>query len=214
VERVAAYLKQPNLIEYIRRFLYDQFFPNSEVCGMDIDIALCPAIPNDLGIKVFHSATSTYYAPSDISGTGGMHRERIRAVPSWKGGPPRYDCVYVENNADPGFLGLHVARTKLFFSFTFRCVLYSCALVEWFSTFGDAPCEDTGLWRVVPDFDDHGRRSAAVIHIDSILRGAHIIGVSGTELLPSNFTYHDTFDAFNLFYVNKYADHHAHEIAF
>ena len=122
--------------------------------------------------------------------------------------------MYVENNADPGFLGLHVAHTKLFFSFTFRCVLYSCMLVEWFSTFGDAPCEDTGLWRVVPDFDDHRRCSAAVIHIESILRGAHIIGVSDTELLPSNFTYHDTFDVFNLFYVNKYADHHAHEIAF
>ena len=214
VERLAAYLDIPRLIEYIRRFLYDQFFPNAEFCGMDVDLALCPEIPNDLGIKVFHSATSTYYAPSDVSGTGGMHRERIRAVPSWKGGPPRHDCVYVENNDDVGFLGLHVARTKLFFSFSFRHVIYPCALVEWFSKFGDAPCEDTGLWRVEPDFDGIGLRASSVIHIGAILRGAHLIGACGTQPLPSNFTYHDTFDTFSLFYVNKYADHHAHEIAF
>lgn len=180
---------------------------------MDVDLTLCPEIPDTLAIKVFHSATSTYYAPSDLCGTGGMHRERIRANPHWNG-QARYDCVYVEQDADAiGFLGLLVARVKMFFSFSFQKP-YSCALVEWFTTFGDAPCEDTGLWRIVPDYDSNGGRMTSVIHIDSILRAAHIIGVSGPQPLPTDFTYGDSLDAFEMFYVNKYADHHAHEIAF
>jgi hypothetical protein len=89
-----------------------------------------------------------------------------------------------------------------------------CALVEWFSTYSDSPCEDTGLWRVEPDYNMGGRRMCSVIHIDTILRSAHLIGVAGPQLLPRHFTYHDSLDAFQLFYVNKYADHHAHEIVF
>ncbi|KAF8461964.1 hypothetical protein DFH94DRAFT_631736, partial [Russula ochroleuca] len=58
------------------------------------------------------------YAPSDLSGTGGMHREQIRAMPRWKGGPGQYDCIYVGKDAEAeGFHGLHVACVKLFFSF-------------------------------------------------------------------------------------------------
>ena len=32
---------------------------------------------------------------SDLSGIGGMRHERIRAVQSWRKGPPWYDCVFV-----------------------------------------------------------------------------------------------------------------------
>lgn len=184
---------------------------------MDIDLDLCPTIPNQLHIKVFHSATLTYYAPSDLSGVGGMHRERIRATPRWMGEHGRFDCVYVEKDANAaGFLGLLVARVNLFFYFQFQEAAseYSCALVQWFSTYGDAPCEDTGMWRVTPDYDERGQRMSSVIHIDSILRSAHLIGVAGTDRLPEAFTYHDSLNAFRLFYVNKYADHHAHEIAY
>jgi hypothetical protein len=87
-------------------------------------------------------------------------------------------------------------------------------MVEWFSTYSDSPCEDTGLWRVEPDYDVIGQRMTSVIHVDTILRAAHLIGVSGSTTLPRQFNYHKTLDTFPLFYVNKYADHHAHEIAF
>jgi hypothetical protein len=215
IDQLAVYLGQPRLIDHIRRFIYDQFHPDAETCGMDVQLDLCPEISSQLRVKVFHSATSTYYAPSDLSGIGGMHRERIRAMPRWKGGPGRYDCIYVEKDADAdGFCGLHVARVKLFFSFHFQLTTFSCALVEWFSTYGDSPCEDTGLWRVEPDYDARGQRMCSVIHVDTILRLAHLIGVSGPQFLPTQFTHHDSLDAFRLFYVNKYADHHAHEIAF
>jgi len=216
IDQLPAYLGQPRLVEYIRRFLYDQYHPYAEVCGMDVPLNLCPEISPQLRIKVFHSATSTYYAPSDLSGIGGMHRERIRATPYWKGGPGCYDCVYMEKDAElEGFRGLHVARVILFFSFSSQLgYTYSCALVQWFSTYGDLPCEDTMLWRVTPDYDTRGQRICSVVHIDTILCSAHLIGVAGSQLLPKHFTYHDTLDAFQLFYVNKYVDHHAHEIAF
>lgn len=184
---------------------------------MDVSLNLCPLLHEALRIHVFHSAISTYYAPSDLSGIGGMHRERIRATPSWKKGPGRYDCVFVETGGDDdlvGFRGLHVARVLLFFSFDFDGKPYPCALVQWFTTYGESPCVDTGLWQVQPDVDARGRRVTSVIHIDSILRGAHLIGVFGTQALPRTFSYTDTLHSFRLFYVNKYADHHSHEIAF
>jgi hypothetical protein len=34
-------------------------------------------------VAVYNSAVVKFYAPSDLSGVGGMRRECIRAVPSW-----------------------------------------------------------------------------------------------------------------------------------
>ena len=70
------------------------------------------------------------------------------------------------------------------------------------------------MWQVMPDNSAGGRCMTSIIHIDTILRAAHLIGVAGTQFLPHTFSFSDTLDAFCLFYVNKYADHHAHEIAF
>ncbi|KIM34925.1 hypothetical protein M413DRAFT_79919 [Hebeloma cylindrosporum] len=70
------------------------------------------------------------------------------------------------------------------------------------------------MWMVEPDFDRTGNRAMSIIHIDSILRGAHLMGVSGTQFIPHHLTFSDTLDAFRSFYVNKYIDHHSHEIAF
>lgn len=212
---LSIYLQQPKLSEYIRRFLYDQLNPDSEDFGMDVALDLCPDVSPDLRITIVHSAVSTYHAPSDLSGIGGMHRERIRASPSWQRGPGRFDCVFIEKDPDlDGFRGLHVARVNLFFSFKYHGTTHSCALVQWFAAYGNAPCEETGLWMVEADRDARGRRIVSVIHIDSILRGAHLIGVSGSSFLPRTFSHTDTLSSFKLFYVNKYADHHSHEIAF
>ncbi|KAH9919575.1 hypothetical protein B0H21DRAFT_815539 [Amylocystis lapponica] len=143
-----------------------------------------------------------------------MRRERIRATPSWRSGPGRYDCVFVNNNEADGFRGLLIARVRMFFSFSDDNILYPCALVEWFSPVGNEPDTDTGMWIVEPDFDPDGRRSLGIIHLDAIVRAAHLIGVSGETHLPIGFKHTDALDAFAAFYVNKYADHHSHEIAF
>ena len=71
------------------------------------------------------------------------------------------------------------------------------------------------MWMVHPDIDQHRRRRViSVIHIDSILRAAHLMGVCGSSFIPDNPTYSTSLQAFRTFYVNKYADHHAHEIAY
>ncbi|KAF8256834.1 hypothetical protein EI94DRAFT_1774813 [Lactarius quietus] len=202
-------------LEYICHFLYGHFHPNAEICSMDAPLHSCPIITGTVCTKVYHSATSTYYAPSDLLGIGGMHWEILRATLSWKKGPGQYDCVYIETDSKlDSFQGLLVARVNVFFSFTYQDTLYPCALVQWFTTYGDSPCEEMGLWRVEPDFDVRDHRVCSVVHIDTILRSAHLIGVAGPHQLPRTFTYHDSLYAFRLFYVNKYTDHHTHEIVF
>jgi hypothetical protein len=66
---------------------------------------------------------------------------------------------------------------------------------------------------VKPDFY-HQQRVCSVIHIDSILRAAHLLPVFGDEFIPRNFRYYQSLRAFQLYYVNKHADHHSHEVAF
>ncbi|KAJ6615330.1 hypothetical protein B0H10DRAFT_1916032 [Mycena sp. CBHHK59/15] len=209
---LAQRLNLPQLVPLVRRFLFAQDNPDHDP---DIYIPLdnCPDAPRS--IKVFPSAVAKFFAPSDQSGIGGMLRERIRAVRSWRGGAPRYDCIFVERDPDlPGFRGLIAARALLFMSFKHHGGTYPCALVTWFSPIGDEPCPDVGMWMVEPDVDNRGQRVMDVIHIDTILRAAHLIGIYGHHSVPRHFKYSDSLDSFKAFYINKYADHHAHEIAF
>ena len=84
-----------------------------------------------------------------MSGINGMRSERIRAVNTWRHGNDRFDCMFL--NTDPlqlGMRGLDVARARLFFSFTFERVKYSCAYIHWFSKIGDAADECTGMWAI------------------------------------------------------------------
>ncbi|KAJ7932345.1 hypothetical protein B0H13DRAFT_2518823 [Mycena leptocephala] len=215
VHQLAEYVDQPRLCELIRRFLYDQLNPDAPMPGGRIPLEQCPVFVNER-IYIFNSARAVFYAPSDVSGVGGMHHERIRATKSWYRGPPRYDCVFIEHDPEAaGFRGLHAARVRLFFRFKFRGVDYPCALIHWFSARGDDPCPDTGMWVVTPDSEPGGGPSLAVVHLDTILRGAHLIGMAGKDFIPIHrFDFSDSLDGFRAFYVNKYADHHSHEIAF
>jgi len=186
---------------------------NPDFANEIVPLAACPQFEGN--IRVFPSAISIYYAPSDKSGIRGMFRERIRAVQSWRKGPARYDCVFVERDPDlRGFRGSYVARVRAFLSITHNRLKYPCALISWFSTIGDSPYPDTGMWMVEPDFDQTGNRAMSIIHIDSILRSADLMGVSGSQFIPHHLTFNHTLEAFHAFYVNKYIDHHAHEITF
>ena len=109
----------------------------------------------------------------------------------------------------PGFRGLLVARVFLFFSLKHEGNIYPCALTRWYSMVDTEPDEDTGMWIVQPDQGDDG---LDVIHLDTILRGAHLIGVTD-DFIPK-IKFMESLDAFKAFYVNKYADYHTHEIAF
>ncbi|KAI0364939.1 hypothetical protein BV20DRAFT_1056861 [Pilatotrama ljubarskyi] len=216
---LALHIGIPTLPMLLARFLQEQ-------AHLDSDEPSPPdeTLPYPVGrIHVFHSATATFYAPSDPSGIGGMHREHIRATPSWRKGPARYDCVFLgKDPSELGFRSLHVARVRLLFSFRpdplFSVLDTSedipCALVEWFSPVDDEPDGDTGLWEVEPDLDDDGSRILGVVHLETVLRSAHLIPVFGEDPVPLRLRSSDALDSFRAYYVNKYADHHAHEIAF
>ena len=106
--------------------------------------------------------------------------------------------------------GLLVAHVLLFFSFTFGGKHHQCALIHWFSTFGDQPDPDTGMWVVTPDYFD-GAPNVSVIHIDSIFRAAHLLPIFDANPLPRTLNYTTTLNSFNGFYVNNYIDYHAYE---
>ncbi|OBZ65379.1 hypothetical protein A0H81_14520 [Grifola frondosa] len=206
------YIKQPRLKELIRRFLYDQLNPNSALPGLEVSLQDCPEF--DERISVFFSAASTYYAPSDPSGVGGMHREHIRATPMWFGTAPRFDCAFVNYQPDlDGIQALAVVRICLFFSFKFGGIVYPCALVQWFERISEEPDEDTGMYIVRPE-SKRGAPVLSVLHLDSIVRAAHLIGVYGKQAVPRDVTAHNALDAYKRFYVNRYVDHHAFETIF
>jgi len=143
-----------------------------------------------------------------------MRREHIRACPLWRNEAPRYDCVFVTTDAGvEGMGGMDIARVMCFFSFTFEAGLFPCAVVHWFDKISDRPDEDTGMWIVKPSFNTDNSSSVGIIHIDSIYRAAHLIPVYGTQIIPRELKHYHSYDAFHAFYVNKFADHHAFEIA-
>lgn len=204
-----------DLVHLIRHFLYEQLHPDTNISGAEVALSDCPNFQEP--ITVFTSAVATFYAPSDLCGVAGMHRERIRATPSWKKSGvelPRYDCVFVESNPDlPGFEGMLVARVRLLFSFEFLNIVYPCALVDWFEKAGADVDADTGMWVVKPEVRRGGRVSS-VIHLDCVLRGAHLLPIFGDDFVPLILRYSSTLSVFRAFYVNKYIDHHAFETVF
>ncbi|KIK94060.1 hypothetical protein PAXRUDRAFT_143704, partial [Paxillus rubicundulus Ve08.2h10] len=61
-------------------------------------------------------------------------------------------------------------------------------------------------------FLDNSSRNLAVIHIDSIVRGAHLLPIYGTEVVPEHVTFHNSLDLYCGFYINHFIDHHIFEL--
>ncbi|GLB38138.1 hypothetical protein LshimejAT787_0500030 [Lyophyllum shimeji] len=208
LEGLARHIQQPRFPEALRRFLYQQIYP--DIPADDIVLDDCPRFHGR--ISVYHSAVARYFSPSDICGVGGMHRERIRSHPNWRGLYPRYDTVFVETDSDTlGMLGMTIGRVLLFFSFSFCGEDYPCALVNWFIPVGGSPDEETGFWMVKPEYMAGGHRSLAVVHLDCVARGAHLLPVYGTGYLPEDFHFSQALNAFRAYFVNRHVDHHTHE---
>lgn len=213
LHQIAASINFPELTTLVRHFLFDQLNPLSPLSGSEIALHECPVFRGRA--SVFKSAIAMFYAPSDQSGVGGMIHQRIRATNKWRQGPARYDCVFIQRDPDlEGMRGMHAVQVVLFFSFIFNHITYPCALVRWFIPVGNEPCRDTGMWIVEPALNADGSRVTSVIHLDCIVRGAHLIGNYGEEFIPRHIHFSDTLSAFQSYYVNKFADHHSYEIAF
>ena len=70
------------------------------------------------------------------------------------------------------------------------------------------------MWVVEPDVLGNGEAFTLIIHLNMIIRASHLIPVFGPQHVSKTLSFTDTLDAFFSFYVNKYVNHHAFEIAF
>jgi hypothetical protein len=197
----------------IRQFLYEQTHPETDRSGMDVDLQDCPRFSGQF--SVFDSAVATYYLPSDTLGQTGFHRERIRATPArGQDGStvPRYDSVLVATDAtSSGFSSMQAARIRLLLSVTHLNKVIPCALVDWFIPEGNGPDPVTGMWVVKPQRTANNRRSSSIIHLDSVLRGIHLLPVHKKRVVTQAHSYSRSLDIYRRFYVNKYIDYHAFE---
>ena len=109
--------------------------------------------------------------------------------------------------------GLLVARVLLFFSFydPKLCKEIPCALVNWFVPASEHRDPGTGMWVLKPEILA-GKLPLEVIHLDTILRGAHLLPQYGSGFLPEDFYFTDSLDAFKGYFVNHFVDYHAHEL--
>ncbi|KAG1844251.1 hypothetical protein C8R48DRAFT_750879 [Suillus tomentosus] len=185
-QAIGEMIGTPSFHNLIRQFLHDQRNPGHAIPGCDMDISQCPDFNGK--VDIFHSAVASFYAASDICGVNGMIHYTICVA-------PRHDCYPV--------ILLH-----------FSSVEYPCALVRWFSTIGDQPCPNTGMWMVEPELDDHREHLLSVVHLDTILRPVHLIPIYGSQFLDRDLTHTDSLIAFQAFYVNRFSDYHAFEISF
>ncbi|KAG2754832.1 hypothetical protein P692DRAFT_20720601 [Suillus brevipes Sb2] len=212
IPELSIELRIPDLADLVRCFLFEQSNPEDARDPTEVPLLEFPHYRGR--ISVFNSASSTFHAPSDLSGIGGMKREHIRACPLWRNECARNDCVFVITDSNArGMLGMDVARVMAFFSLRQHGRPIPCAVVRWFNRVGNAPDPDTGMWMVKPAFSAHNTPHFAIIHIDTIFRAAHLLPVFGTVPLSPSIKFHHVLDIFKLFYVNKFADHHAFEIA-
>ena len=56
-----------------------------------------------------------------------------------------------------------------------------------------------GMWVVKPEEDCHRKRLTTIVHLDTILRGAHLIPVYGSHFIPPHFCHSWSLDAFKAF---------------
>ena len=206
LNHLARYINQPLFPFALRRFLFHHNHPDSEQAPANIEDL--PLFEGE--IKVHHSAIATYYAPSDLCGAGGLHRELIRSTPSFHGHGRRDTVFVVLDESKKGMEGMEIGRVLLFFSFQYRRQNFSCALINWF-VHDDEPDRDTGMWTVQMEHDRHGRPTIEIIDVDSIARGAHLLPIYGSSRVPDDFSHHNALDSFNSFFVNHFIDHHTHE---
>ncbi|KAG0693579.1 hypothetical protein DFH29DRAFT_985457 [Suillus ampliporus] len=111
-------------------------------------------------VTIFNSAAATFHVPSDLSGTG--------ATPSWCGGAPRHDCIFINMGAnfDSPISGLAVACVLCFFSFSYWMSYFPYTIVCWYSHVLQECDPDTGMYIVTPATTNDGAPDISIIHVN------------------------------------------------
>ena len=126
-----------------------------------------------------------------------MRREFIHAVPHWRQGHSRYDCVFVETENDP----VAVGRVCKFLQFSYKDKKYPCALIHWFTKSESEPIASNGMWVIEPMLDPDGMPVALIVSINAIIRATHLLPVfRDGYFAPEDLECHETLDYFDLFY--------------
>jgi hypothetical protein len=68
------------------------------------------------------------------------------------------------------------------------------------------------LWKLQCEQDAHGEYPVQVIHLGTILRGAHLLPCYGEGFIPVDFKSTDALDAWDAYFVNQFIDHHAYKL--
>ena len=55
------------------------------------------------------------------------------------------------------------------------------------------------------------RRHTGIVHLDTIVRAVHLVPNFRDVVIPVDFHFSHSLDAFTSYYINKYADYHTHE---
>ena len=211
ISYTALMLHTPTLLELLRRYLREELFPGFDEPEDVVPLDVCPSLSPRTPLAVYRSARAVFYAPSELCGPEGMHSEMIRCAPAWFKQGPRYDTVLVRLSEGDSMGCMTVARVRAFLAFPYRITMRECALVEWFEIVGDCPDPVMNMWIVKPEL--HGnRRAVGLISVDTIVRACHLMPVFDKTKVPVTFHFSDTLDAFRRYYVNVYADYHAHEL--
>jgi hypothetical protein len=92
---------------------------------------------------------------------------------------------------------------------------YPCALMHWFQVLTDEPDGVTGMWVVQQEVDAERKAITSIVNLDCIIQACHLVPVFGKNLLQTQaLQLHDMLTAFKYYYVNKYVDQHANQLAF
>lgn len=211
IDSLSQELGELGIRDMVSRFLFDQIF--GDTLGYSSDQADPDDLPRFAGrFSVYKSASVLFYAPSELAGPSGMHREMIRSTSRWYNSYERRDTVLIQlgdEDVDP-LGGMVVARVLRFISFVHDEIFYPCALVNWYLPEDNEPDEVSGMWVVKPE-KENGRRTIGLVHLDSIVRACHLMPVFGETRIPTYFHFSNTLSAFKAFYLNHYIDFHARE---
>ncbi|KAI6114259.1 hypothetical protein F5141DRAFT_1187848 [Pisolithus sp. B1] len=157
VGALAAELGVTEIPNILCHFLHSQLCPTDNHDPEDIPLQECPSFNGK--ICVCNSMCSTFFAPSQLNGTYGMHHEYICSCPMWRGGGPHLDY---------GMHHLDIAHILCFFSFKYLGKLFPCAIVHWFDHVRDGPDTATGMWIVCPSYHTHNHWNITIIHINTV----------------------------------------------
>ena len=181
------------------------------------DIEALPPWPRYATIRVYHHAHATFYSPSDMSGWEGMHSEIIQCTPCWHKECAHYNTVLLKLNDVSSIASMVVTRVRLFFTLHLwdnQNTVYLCTLVDHYKILGRQPDHVMSMWKVSLDKVNNNQVLQSVEPLDSIVCAVHLLPVFGTGYIPDHWPYSLTLDSFQQFYINKYADHHSHQIIY